>query len=139
MLALVATPFFGANLTTLRAVSLAAFVGALWFLYWGVRAVAGEGAGLLVVMLLAVSPIVTFAVQVFGTECSLYLSVAATFCFLLQAIASPSPAPRAWIGLGIALGVGTLSKVSFPLIVGLPGCQRPVSLHAFFRTKRTPG
>jgi 4-amino-4-deoxy-L-arabinose transferase-like glycosyltransferase len=54
----------------------------------------------------------------FFTECGLYLSIAATLYFLLRDWNREQQRTSTWIGLGIALGLGSLAKVTFATISG---------------------
>jgi hypothetical protein len=63
---------------------------------------------------------VGWSIRIYGTEFTLYFSTALLlYCLARGTRIYPRP-HLTWIGLGFALGLGMLSKVSFPLIAGPP-------------------
>jgi hypothetical protein len=103
---------FGPSLLPLRLLSFAGFLAAALLLAATVRAIAGAAAGALALTMTIVSPVLVLSLKMFGTEYPLLLAVAGTLYF---AFASQHRAR--WIGLGIAIGLGLLSKTSFIIVL----------------------
>jgi len=119
---LLADPFlaiFGTTSTVARLVSFACFGLSSWFIYLGTSRIASRIAGAFAVLVFCLSPEVISASIFFGTEASLYLATSAMLYYLFQSWSEPSERARNWIGLGLAVGLGLLSKTSF-LLVALP-------------------
>lgn len=115
---LLADPFlasFGFHTTTARLVSLACFALSSWFIYLAGRQVGSKTAGGFAVLVFCLSPEVVAASIFYGTDASLYLAVSAMLFYLFASWDRPEAAGN-WIGLGLALGLGLLSKTSFVLI-----------------------
>jgi hypothetical protein len=109
----------GGDIVALRLVSIAWFALTLVMTYFPARRLGGSrAAGALAVILVCLCPQVLAAVIRFGTECPLYLATAATIWFLVREWDSPKPRASGWIALGVALGVGALSKATFAMIGG---------------------
>jgi Dolichyl-phosphate-mannose-protein mannosyltransferase len=118
---IIALPFitlFGFHTTLARLVSMACFAFSSWFIFLATRRVASRAAAAFAVLIFCLSPEVVSASIFFGTDAPLYLATAATLYYVLV-IWSHAGRPRAWIGLGIAIGLGFLAKASF-LLIGLP-------------------
>jgi len=105
-------------ISLLRVFSLVFLVISLVFLYLAARQIAGPTAGAFAVIFLALSPVVIGANKSFGTEYPLILSIVAMFYFLFRAWDREDENPQNWIGLGFALGIGALSKMTFAAIAG---------------------
>lgn len=113
------------TLPTLRAASLAAFWLTLYLVYRTARTAvagpAGVAAGAVAAALCSAYLEVGWAARIYGTEYTLYLAVAAmVYCYARAA----RPAGRThgtWVGLGFALGLGALSKLSFVLLAAPAG------------------
>jgi len=117
---LLAIPFyvvFAFSPVTLRLVSLGFHWLGLAFLYLTTRKIAGPKCAVLSVLICCLSPDVLFSSVIFYTEYPLFLATTATFYFLVSSVESRSTAPRNWIGLSLAIGLGLLAKTSFVLVV----------------------
>ncbi len=130
VLAIPFTYLLGFNPAVARFVSLACFVATLFLTFLGVWRMAGRVAAAFAVIFLSLCPGIIFPSMMFGTECSLYLSTAGVLYFLFTSWNGGQENPRNWIGLGLSLGLGALSKTSFPLIGG------PILLVALFASRR---
>src|SRR5271166_4026701 len=107
---------FGFHVTLARLVSLACFALSSWFIYLAARRVGSRAAGAFAVLVFALSPEVISASMFFGTEGSLYLATSAMLYYILASWTDKSEHTGNWIGLGLAIGLGFLSKTSFVLI-----------------------
>lgn len=119
---LLALPFltlFGFHTTTARLVSLGCFGLSAWFIYLATRRVGSGVAGTFAVLVFALSPEVVSASIFFSTDAPLYLATSAMLYYLFECWSDTSKRPRNWIGLGLAIGLGFLSKASF-LAIALP-------------------
>ncbi len=134
---LLALPFlglFGFHTTVARMVSLACFALSAWFIYLAARRIGGQVAGAIAVLIFALSPEVVSASIFFGTDAPLYLATSAMLYYLFAFWSDSSERPTNWIGLGVAVGLGCLSKTSFVLIA------LPVIAFAFvIRRYKYPG
>jgi len=99
-----------------RLVSLACFSVASWFVYKAAGRIASPVAGAISVLVFALSPEVLAASMFFGTDTSIYLATAATLYYVFACWTGDSELRSNWIGLGLALGLGFLSKPSFAVI-----------------------
>jgi hypothetical protein len=70
-------------------------------------------------LIFCLSPEVIAASAFFGTEAPLYLATSAMLLYLFRSLNDGAEHSRDWIGLGIAVGLGLLSKTSF-LLIGPP-------------------
>ena len=118
---LIALPFvalFGFNTTGVRLTSLACFVLSALFVYLATRRISSSTAGVLAALIFVLAPEVVSASMFFSTDAPVYL---ATSAMLYYAFASWDGAARTsnWLGLGLAVGFGFLTKTSF-LLIGLP-------------------
>ena len=116
---LLADPFlalFGLHTTMARLVSLACFVLSSWFIYLAGRCVSSKLAGVFAVLLFCLSPEVVSASIFFGTDAPLYLATSAMLYYLFASWSVQPDSSGNWIGLGLAVGLGLLSKTSFVLI-----------------------
>lgn len=119
---LLSDPFlalFGLTTTTPRLVSLACFALSSWFVYLATSQIASRTAGAFAVLIVCLAPEVISASIFFGTEGPLYLATAAMLYYLFASWREPSGQARHWIGLGLAVALGFLSKTSF-FLIGLP-------------------
>ncbi len=109
-------------LAMLRAISLAVFWLSLYLTYRTGAAVlpgpSGKVAGITAAMLLGLYSEIGWSVRVYGTEHTLYLATALLLFCIALATRSQVESHRTWIWLGVALGLGLLSKVSFVFIAG---------------------
>ncbi len=113
---LIALPFltlFGFHTTVARLASLTCFVFTLLFIYLATRRIGGQVAGAIAVLIFALSPEVLSASIFFGTDTSLYLATAAMLYYLFAFWTDSSENAANWVGLGLAVGLGFLSKASF--------------------------
>ena len=110
---------FGITTTTARLVSLACFGLSSWFVYLAASRIGSRIAGAFAVLVFCLSPEVISASIFFGTDASLYLATAAMLYYLFKSWSDPAEQPGTWIGLGVAVGLGFLSKTSF-FVIALP-------------------
>jgi 4-amino-4-deoxy-L-arabinose transferase-like glycosyltransferase len=116
---LLALPFlalFGFHTATARLVSLACFGLSSWFIYLATRRLGSRVAGAFAVLIFALSPEVISASIFFSTDTPLYLAVSAMLYYLFASWTDTAEHPSHWIGLGLAIGLGFLSKASFAAI-----------------------
>jgi hypothetical protein len=119
---LVALPLlgvFGFHIAVARFVSVACFALSALFVFLATRRIAGRGASAFAALIFSLSPLVVSASIWFSTEGPLYLATSAMLYYLFAIWTEQSEHSRNWIGLGLAVGLGLLSKVSF-LAIGLP-------------------
>ena len=106
-------------LAKLRATSLLFFWATLVIIYktctTALPTSTGPLAGLLAVILISLSPEIGWSIRIYGTEYPLYFATALALFFVIRSTKSNS-AHWNWIGLGIALAIGLLSKFSFVLL-----------------------
>jgi hypothetical protein len=107
---------FGFHVLVARLVSLACFALSSWFVYLATCRIGGRIAGAFAVLVFALSPEVVTASVFFGTDTSLYLATSAMLYYVFVSWSDRSDRPRAWIGLGLAIGLGFLAKASFFVI-----------------------
>lgn len=110
---------FGFHTATARLVTLSCFALTAWFIYLATKRIANQVAGAFAVLVFCLAPQVISASIWFSSEGPLYLATSAMLYYLFASWTDPSERSRNWIGLGLAVGLGLLSKTSFVLI-GLP-------------------
>ena len=110
---------FGITTTTARLVSLGCFGLISWFIYLATSRIGSRIAGAFAVLIFCLSPEVISASIFFGTDASLYLATAAMLYYLFKGWSDSSEQSGTWIGLGLAIGLGFLSKTSF-FAIALP-------------------
>lgn len=113
---LLSIPFvivFGFSPTVVRLVSTGFFIVTLLIVFLAARILAGREAGAIAAVFLCLCPGAIWCDLIFGTEFPLLLAVAATLYFLFVNWNREHELPYSWIGLGISLGLGALSKVTF--------------------------
>jgi 4-amino-4-deoxy-L-arabinose transferase-like glycosyltransferase len=116
---LLAVPFlalFGFHTTAARLVSLACFGLSAWIIYRATRCIGSQVAGALAVLVFSLSPQVVSASIWFSTVPALYLATSAMLYYVFLCWNDRSESSGNWIGLGLAVGLGFLSKASFVLI-----------------------
>jgi len=116
---LLADPFlavFGPHATVARLVSLACFALTCWFIYLAARRLSSKTAGAFAVLVFCLSPEVVSASIFFGTDAPLYLAVSAMLYYLFVIWRDQPNSARNWVGLGLSIGLGFLSKTSFAAI-----------------------
>jgi 4-amino-4-deoxy-L-arabinose transferase-like glycosyltransferase len=116
LLALPVLGLFGFHTVTARLVSLACFGLSAWFIYLATRRIGTPIAGAFAVLVFSLSPEVVSASIFFSTDAPLYLATSAMLYYLFVCWTEGSTRPNNWIGLGLAIGLGFLSKASFVLI-----------------------
>ncbi len=117
---ILALPFLGAmgfHTTAARAVSLAWFCLSSLFIYLAASRIASRVAGAFAVLIFCLSPEVISASIFFGTDTPLYLAVSAMLYYIFAIWSDRTEPSKHWIGLGLAIGLGFLSKTSFFAIV----------------------
>jgi len=107
---------FGIATTTLRLVSLACFGLSSWCIYLATCRIGSRIAGAFAVLVFCLSPEVISASMFFGTDAPLYLATSSMLYYLFKSWTDSSEHSRNGIGLGLAIGLGFLSKTSFFLI-----------------------
>lgn len=114
-----ALPFlalFGFHTVIARLVSLACYSLSSWIIYLATRRVAGRVASIFAVLVFALSTEVVVSSTFFSTEGPLFLATAGMLYFLLRYWSGTAGGKYNWIGFGLSIGVGFLSKASFALI-----------------------
>lgn len=116
---LIVLPFLaslGFHTALARCVSLMlSSLGAL-FIFLTVRRLAGRAAGFLAVLVYFLSPEIILGSSFYSTQAPLYLATSAMLYFVLLCLEGHASERRNWIGLGLAIGLGFLSKTSFATI-----------------------
>jgi 4-amino-4-deoxy-L-arabinose transferase-like glycosyltransferase len=118
LMAIPVTLTIGPKLLVLRAIGVLAFLASAWLMYRAVAIASDRRAGLLAAMLFGCSLGMIDACRWYGTESTSYLAIAGSMWCMFRLVRDPRAPHRWWIGLGVAIGVGLLSKMSFPWIVG---------------------
>ena len=116
LLALPVLGLFGFHTVTARLVSLTCFGLSAWFIYLATRRIGTPVAGAFAVLFFSLSPEVISASIFFSTDAPLYLATSAMLYYLFVCWTDGAEHPNNWIGLGLAIGLGFLSKASFVLI-----------------------
>ena len=131
---LVALPFlvaFGFHTAVARFVTLACWGVSAWFIYLTTRRIASPAAGALAALVFCLSPEVISASIFFSTEGPFFLATSVMLYFVSAYWTDDiEPSRSNWIGLGLAIGLGFLSKSSFALIA------LPVVLATLFFARR---
>jgi 4-amino-4-deoxy-L-arabinose transferase-like glycosyltransferase len=108
---------FGVHPIPLRLTALSCFWVSVGAIYLTAQRLAGATAGVFAVFFLMLSPRILESSKAFLTEYPLYLTLAATIYFLFRDWGGDAkPGSWSWIGLGVALGLGVLAKVTFVAI-----------------------
>ena len=116
---LVALPFlalFGFHTAIARLVTLACWGASAGITYLTTRRLGSPVAGAVAVLVLCLSPEVLSASVFFSTEGPLFLATSVMLYFLSFYWSDGVERSHGWIGLGLAIGLGLLSKSSFVLI-----------------------
>jgi 4-amino-4-deoxy-L-arabinose transferase-like glycosyltransferase len=131
---LLALPFlilFGFHTAVARFVTLACWGVSAWFIYLTTRRIASPAAGALAALVFCLSPEVISASIFFSTEGPFFLATSMMLYFGSSYWRDETErSDRSWIGFGLAIGLGLLSKSSFALIAV------PVLLVTFFLARR---
>jgi 4-amino-4-deoxy-L-arabinose transferase-like glycosyltransferase len=110
---------FSFQTTIARLASLVWFGFSSWFIYLATRRIGSQVAGAIAVLIFCLSPEVVAASICFGTEGPLYLATSAMMYYLFECWGGVGDRPANWVGLGLALGLGFLSKASF-IAIAIP-------------------
>ena len=119
---LLALPFltlFGFHTAIARFTTLACWGVSGWFTYLTTRRMSSPAAGALAVLIFCLSPEVISASIFFSTEGPLFVATSGMLYFVSSYWGDDAPRAGIWIGLGLAIGLGLLSKSSF-LLMALP-------------------
>lgn len=130
---LLALPFlalFGFHTALARLVTLCCWGVSAWLIYLTTRRIASRAAGAFAVLAFCLAPEVLSDSIFFSTEGPLLLATSAMLYFLWGR--SDGLERMGWIGLGLAIGLGVLSKATFVLIAF------PVLGFAFVSERREP-
>jgi len=131
---LVALPFlvlFGFHTAVARFVTLACWGVSAWFIYLTTRRIANPAAGTLAALVFCLSPEVISASIFFSTEGPFFVATSVMLYFVSPYWTDDTELSRSnWIALGLAIGLGLLSKSSFALIAA------PVLLITLFFARR---
>jgi len=119
LLAVPVLALFGFHTATARLVTLACFGLTAWFIYLATKRIANQAVGAFAVLVFCLAPQVVSASIWFSSEGPLYLATSAMLYYLFALWTDTSEQSRNWIGLGLAIGLGLLSKTSF-FLIGLP-------------------
>lgn len=106
---------FGFHTVLARFITLACWVATAVFIYLTSRRMASASAGAVAILVFCLAPEVLSASIFFSTEGPLFLATSAMLYFL-WAYPSEGSKRQRWIGLGFAIGLGLLSKITFVLI-----------------------
>jgi 4-amino-4-deoxy-L-arabinose transferase-like glycosyltransferase len=107
---------FGHSIAVARFVTVAFSGLSAWFLYSCVRRLSGSAAGIIAVLVFCLSSEVVLDSTYFSTEGPLFLATAAMLYFLFAGWNGEQEHKSNWIGLGLAVGLGLLSKLTFAVI-----------------------
>ncbi len=116
---LLALPFlalFGFHTAIARLVTLACWGVSGWFVYLTTRRLGSPAAGAVAILVFCLSPEVISASIFFSTEGPFFLATSVMLYFVSFYWSDGAEHPRGWIWLGLAVGLGLLSKSSFVLI-----------------------
>jgi 4-amino-4-deoxy-L-arabinose transferase-like glycosyltransferase len=100
-------------------VSLACFALSSWYVFLAASRMGNRASGAIAMLVFCLAPEVVTASAFFGTDAPLYLATAAMLYYLLKALTGEKEDNHDWIALGLAIGLGFLSKTSF-LLIGPP-------------------
>jgi 4-amino-4-deoxy-L-arabinose transferase-like glycosyltransferase len=110
----------GVSPILLRLISVFLWVVSIILMYLTANSIAGSTAGSIAAIFMALCPIAESSINIFGTEYVLYLSITGTLYFLFRDWNLPQPRHINWIGMGLFIGLGLLSKLSFIVVVIAP-------------------
>jgi 4-amino-4-deoxy-L-arabinose transferase-like glycosyltransferase len=127
---------FGPNPTVFRLVSWLSWWGTLGLVYLAAKRIAGVSAGAFAALFLALCPIIIQPSMRFYVDYPLYVAVAAMLYFLFVNRGDSEQKPFAWIGLGLALGLGGMAKPTI-LFIAAPVMLLDFGLRWLNPTKRS--
>ncbi len=107
---------FGVHIQLLRFVSLFYTLETFLFVFLTAKRFAGKTAALFAVSFLAFCPVFIYSVVHYGTEFPLYLATAALLYALLRRWDRPVQPYNGWVGIALALILGSYAKATFFLI-----------------------
>ena len=119
ILALPVLGLFGFHTAVARLLTLALFGFSGWFVYLATCRIGSRVAGAFAVLVFCLSPQVVSASIWFSTEGTLYLATSAMLYYVFVCWADGSGRRDTWVGLGLAIGLGLLSKASF-IVIAVP-------------------
>jgi 4-amino-4-deoxy-L-arabinose transferase-like glycosyltransferase len=132
---LIALPFvalFGYHIAVARLVTLALFTTSAYLLYKATARISNKASGAFALLVFALCPEVVAASIDFSTEGPMFLAISAMLYFLSSYWVEGTENSLNWFGLGLAIGLGILSKASFVLVAF------PILAYTIFATyKRT--
>jgi len=108
----------GFSTTVARLTTLACYVLSSWLVYLSTKRLSNDLGAAFAVLTFCLSAQVVSASLWFSSEGPLYLATSATFYFLFSSWMDDPERSRNWVGLGLAMALGFLSKSSFLLIGG---------------------
>jgi hypothetical protein len=103
---------------TVRLVTFACYLMSAWFIYLTTRRLSGTIAAAIAVLVFCLSPEIVQSSIFFSTEGTLYLGVAGMLYFLSSYWSDGPELTGNWLGLGLAVGIGLYSKITFISIAG---------------------
>lgn len=106
----------GSSTTIARTASLICSTLTGWFIFRCVRLVGSRSAAAIAVLIFILSPEIIAASIFLSTDAPLYLATSALLYYLIRSSNEPLEKSRAWLGLGLAVSLGFLSKASFFVI-----------------------
>ena len=117
---LIVLPFlaaFGSKIAVARFLTLTFATVSAFLIYLCGRRLAGRRAGVIAMLVFYLSSEVVGDSICFTTEGPLFMATAAVLYFLFAIWSDEASYKRNWVGLGCAVGLGLLSKQTFPLII----------------------
>jgi 4-amino-4-deoxy-L-arabinose transferase-like glycosyltransferase len=107
---------FGHSIAVARFMTLGLTSLSAWFIYACTRRISGAVAPIMAVLVFCLSSEVVLDSTYFSTEGPLFLGTAAMLYFLIAGWAGEAEHKASWIGLGLAVGLGLLAKMTFFLV-----------------------
>lgn len=107
---------FGHSIAVARFMTLAFSALSAWFIYSCTRRISAPVAGIIAALVFCLSTEVVLDSTYFSTEGPLFLATAAMLYFLFTGWSTEGEYKGNWIGLGLAVALGFLSKMTFALI-----------------------
>jgi 4-amino-4-deoxy-L-arabinose transferase-like glycosyltransferase len=104
----------------LRLISILLWVASIILVSLTANSISGSMAGAIAAVFMVLCPIIASSINIFGTEYILYLSIAGTLYYLFKDWSLPQPRQINWICMGLFIGLGLLSKLSFIMVIFAP-------------------